>query len=100
MKLNLLLLVALLTATSHASANTGVIVNLHLNGSVPDRGVCVQMSPAIAAPHWACLYKSNLLYKETTAALMAAYAAGKTCNVSFDAKGPDGFWRIDHMSCY
>jgi predicted S18 family serine protease len=100
MKLNSLLFVALLTVASHACANQGVIINLHLNGTVADRGVCIQMSPAIATPGWACLYKSNLLYKETTAALMAAYTAGKTCGVSVEAKGPDGYWRIDSISCY
>jgi hypothetical protein len=100
MKLKSLLLVVLLAATSRASANQGVIINLHLNGGIVDRGVCIQMSPAIAALGWACLYKSNLLYKETTAALMAAYTAGKTCGVSVEAKGPDGYWRIDHLSCY
>jgi hypothetical protein len=100
MKLKSLLFVALLTVASHASAHHGVISYLHLNGGVPERGVCIQMSPAIPAPIWACLYKSNLLYKETTAALMAAYAAGKTCGVSIEAKGPDGYWRIDHISCY
>jgi hypothetical protein len=67
-----------------AEENVGKITVFHLNGDVADRGVCVQMNPALPAT-WACLFKSNPLYKELTALLLAAQAADKTCKVSWTA---------------
>jgi len=90
---------ALLTAFSCASMaanadqNTGKITVFHLNGDVPDRGVCIQMNPAGSIPYL-CLYKSNSLYKELTALLLAGHLSAKTCTVSWTTAG------INWAECY
>jgi hypothetical protein len=81
----LAMLLSCASMAAYAEENTGKITAFHLNGDIADRGVCVQMNPALPAPFWVCLFKSNPLYKEITALLLAGHASDKTCKVSWTA---------------
>jgi hypothetical protein len=48
---------------------------------------------------WACLYKDNPLYKETSALLMAAYLGARPCDIVLSGKDGGGYWRIDVITC-
>ena len=92
-RLALLIALSCATTAAHADQNTGKITVFHLNGDVPDRGVCIQMNPASSIPYL-CLYKSNALYKEITALLLAGHLSAKTCTVSWTTAG------INWAECY
>jgi len=93
-----LLLFASMTAS--AAEHQGRITLFHLNGGVAQRGACVQMSPAIPGTGYGCVWKTNPLYKEITALLMTAHAAGKSCSFPLDASDPDGHAVISWAQCY
>jgi hypothetical protein len=76
----------------------GTITMFHLNGDVADRGVCVQMTPALPASGYACLWKANPLYKEITTLLLAGYMVGKSCRVAWAAP-TDGLLQIVWAEC-
>lgn len=86
-------------SASAESPATGQVVLYHLNSTVPDRGPCIQMNPALPQTPWACLYKSNALYKELNAMLLLASASGKSCWLLLDQKDSGGFWQIAVASC-
>jgi hypothetical protein len=87
------------TAGARAEDHSGTIALFHLNGQVPERGVCVQMVPAVPGTGWACLWKSNLLYKEITALLLEGHATGKSCQIGY-TNGPDGHPSILWATCF
>lgn len=77
-------LVLLGSTPAHAQSfyNSGTITTIDQNAQfAAGRGVCIQMSPAIANGPWACLSTSNGLYREITALLYAAYLAVKQCSI-------------------
>ena len=84
---------------ARADFQTGTVTLFHLNGAVTDRGACVQMSPAIPGDGWACVWKSNSLYKEISNLLLTSYLTGKSCRVSWDGPGPDGLRLIVWAEC-
>jgi hypothetical protein len=77
----------------------GSIAKLHLNGAVATRGVCIQMQPVLSGTGWACLYQSHALYKETTATLLAARMAEKTCFIAWGSLDADGHKIISLVEC-
>src|SRR3954466_7805240 len=88
-RLGLVITFACISMTANADQNVGKITASHLNGAAdPQRGMCVQMNPPLPGV-WACLWRSNPLYKETTALLLTALAGARTCTVTF-GPGPDG----------
>ena len=83
---------ALINGSAFAGDGTGIINKYHLNGTASGRGACIQLSPALTGTPdgWACLWQSNLLYKEINATLLAAYIAHNICKIdwnSFDSNG-------------
>ena len=88
-----------MSAGARAEDHSGTIALFHLNGQVPERGVCVQMVPAVPGTGWACLWKSNLLYKEITALLLEGHAIVKSCQVGYTS-GPDGHASILWATCF
>ena len=71
-----------ISMSASADQSTGKITAFHLNGDYPDRGACIQMNPALPGM-WACLFKSNALYKELTALLLTGHVTNKTCTVTW-----------------
>lgn len=98
--LSLMVTASLLTVSNIAGAGIGEgkISVYHLNADVPNRGVCVQMNPALSTG-WACLYLNSSLYKEITATLLAGYVAGRTCKVFWNTTGTDGYASISSAEC-
>ena len=92
---------SLATVITHAgSSAAGKIIEIHQNGEVPGRGLCIQMEPALSTKGWACLYTNNALYKEITALLLTAYATGNRCSVSWNKLDTSEFANIAWLSCY
>ncbi len=93
--LSTIALLALIIAgqSAHAAGAAGTIVKHDLNGdpTLTDRGVCVQLSPQLPAPGWACLYKSNPLYKEMSAFLLTAYVTGTVVSVHWNTTDSNGY---------
>jgi len=90
-------------ASISASADiyhTGKITIFHLNGQDSSRGLCVQMNPPVPGTGWACLWKTNPLYKEITAMLMTGHVAAKTCRVAWTADPVAGHPAIVWAECY
>jgi hypothetical protein len=85
-RLALLIVFSCASTAANAVESVGKITAYHLNGDIADRGVCIQMNPALPGI-WVCLFKSNPLYKELTALLLAGHAADKTCKVGWTATG-------------
>ncbi len=87
---------SLMTSTAQADIASGIVVRHHLNGSIGNgRGVCIQLSPAIPAPGWACLYKTNALYAEIAAMLMSAYLTQTPITISSTAMDANQYLIID-----
>lgn len=82
------LVISLWTSTVLANGvSIGRISAFHLNSGVNERGVCVQLSPAINSDNaWACLDKglNQHLYKEMTTLLLTAYAGKNECTLVWD----------------
>jgi hypothetical protein len=66
-------------------SSAGTINKYHLNSDVKGRGVCIRMNPAIPGSGWACVWKDNPLYEETTALFLESYALGKPCSITWSA---------------
>jgi hypothetical protein len=96
-----LVLVPLMTISTVARGDfqTGTVTLFHLNGAITDRGACVRMSPAIPGSGWACVWKSNSLYKEIGNLLLTGYLTAKSCRVAWDGPGPDGNLLIVWAEC-
>jgi hypothetical protein len=86
---------------AQGATTTGAITTLHLNGyySNAARGVCIHMTPALPESGWACLYRSNALYKEISSLLVLANVTAKVCSVSFYVKDSDNLWIIETVEC-
>lgn len=97
------LLVAVLgmqcAAVASADSASGVVVKEALYGNYADRGICVQLLPSIPGTGWACVWKDNALYKEITAALLAARNVETQCDVGWDATDSEGHKIIVYVSC-
>lgn len=93
-------MVLLASTTARAAEHAGRITMFHLNGGVPERGACVQMTPAIPGTGYGCVWKSNPLYKEISALLLMAHAAAKSCSFSLDGRDSDGHAVISWAQCY
>lgn len=84
----------------------GLITNYHLNAgpttNITERGVCVDMLPALPAPGYACVYKDNPLYQEITNLLLqAASTDGIACKITFtERRGLQPAIRIAECSRY
>ena len=58
------------------------------------------MTPAVpVSTGWACLWKTNSLYKESTSMLMIAQLTGKTCKVAWNGLDVDGHALIAIVEC-
>ena len=86
---------------AQGTTTIGTITTLHLNGyySNSARGVCIHMTPALPESGWACLYRSNALYKEINSMLVLANVTAKVCSVSFSVKDADNLWIIETVEC-
>ncbi len=78
------------TTVNWSLSTTGTISYYHLNAdssyinreeTLGDRGVCVQMVPALKSK-WACLYKNNRLYTEINQLLLQGYLNKKKCTLT------------------
>jgi hypothetical protein len=78
-----------------AAQGTGKISVYHVNGAIQNRGVCVQLVPALQGA-WACAYSNNLLYDELTSTLHDAYLYQKTCLINYETSN----YYINWMECY
>ena len=76
-------LIMLVSGPTIAFDHTGSITLYHLNSEKSGRGVCVQMSPALPneVSNWACLWKTNPLYREITDLLLEGFVSRKTCKL-------------------
>ena len=85
-----------LSNTSFAtSSGPGTILVLDLNGSIANRGTCVQtISPSLPGNNRACVYGDNRLYNELNALLLQAYIFGRRISVAW----PQGFFIIDQAA--
>lgn len=90
----------LLSGTSLAASHSGQISAYSLNGTatVFGRGACIQMSPSISTS-WACVWKDNYLYQETTDLLRDASADVRTCTIFWSATDSSGYAIIETFSC-
>jgi len=90
-------------SSSHvlADQNTGVIENVHLNANIPGRGACFHMNPAVpnVGGNWACLWKVNPLYNETTALIISAVSRGSSCTVFWDQMDASGIPIVVLLDC-
>lgn len=84
---------------SFAGAAEGKVTLFYLDPGVANRGVCIQMDPAISGTSYACLWKDNELYNEITSLLMAGYAASKLCRLTWSTTGPSGHAKITTSLC-
>lgn len=83
---------------SFADIVSGTVAKYQLNGGLTtDRGVCVRLSPELSGTGWACLYKSNALYNEITALLLAAYLTQTPVSIWSDQLEADGHRLIDSV---
>lgn len=90
---------ALCPIVAFADTATGRIANYHLNSSIAGRGLCVLMEPGLGGNGWACLQKTNDLYAEITATMLAANVAEKMCTVYWNSVDSDGNKVIYAVSC-
>ena len=91
----------LLCGTASAASHFGRISVLDINGGIPGRNVCVQMTPSVPASNggWACLYNANALKNEISTMLREALLRGRSCHVgwnSFDVNTP----KINNIQCF
>jgi hypothetical protein len=82
------------------SKATGKITNFHLNSTIPGRGVCVQASPALPTAGFACLFKNNPLYQETTELLLDAWENKRKCNFYWNSTDPTGHAILEIVECF
>jgi hypothetical protein len=83
----------------YAGEATGLITKFHLNGGPSDRGACIQMQPTLTGTGWACLYKSNNLYKEITAMLLSAHVGEASCRIVWSSLNEEGHYIINTAEC-
>jgi hypothetical protein len=93
-----------LSATQTLAAgglHTGVPQNVHLNAEIVNRGPCFHMSPAIPniPGNWACLWKDNGLFRESTALLISALISGAPCTISWRQEDSSGFPIVTLLDC-
>ena len=88
----------LTAASAGAEQHAGTITRYHLNADLPDRGACVTMSPGLVSG-WACVWKSNPLYKEISAVLLTGFASGTQCHVYWRTGDPQGNALIYAADC-
>lgn len=74
---------------------------MHLNGSRIDRGVCIEMNPSGSENiGYACLYRSNALYDDMTAVVMAAYMGERlNCVVWWNSVDTQNLGIVDTAGC-
>jgi hypothetical protein len=95
-----LLPLALTGATCYAAGGqaTGTITLYNLNGTIQNRGACVQMNPAVPNG-WACIWRNNLLYPEISLMLLEARMQGKQCSLGWSTTDGSGYAMIDWAQC-
>ncbi len=102
-KISMIFLTVNIISISNVLADhTGVITlyTLTAQATNQDRGPCITMSPAIPGSGYACLYKSNLLYKELNALLLAMYTTkNSSCGIEWSGDDVSGHKILANINC-
>lgn len=89
----------LFSQTCFATMATGKVTVYYLNSNLPNRGSCIQMSPAIpGADPYVCV-EHQILFNETNDLFRDAYNLGKTCTVVFSTLDGAGHNIVDIAQC-
>jgi hypothetical protein len=101
-KFILIVTLAFLPIFVGAAGHQGVISQVHINSNVANRGLCVQMEPAIpTSTGWGCIWSdSNARHTEITSMLLTGYAASKQCAISWGETDSSGHVKIYGGSCF
>ena len=85
----------------HVTEVTGTVTYLNYNADVDGRGLCVQTDPQVPRRYggWACLWKDNALYHETTALLHEAARHGDACLIRWRDRRRQGNAEIFMAEC-
>ena len=81
------------------STATGQISTIHVNGEVPGRGLCVQMTPAMTGGAWACVLESNAKYWEIHTILLSGYKSQRNCSIFWSTIDEGGYKLIVAAEC-